>query len=173
MAVSYIDTHNAIYHPYIMRRRGSKNFGGDEAATRRGGPAPRAPRGGGGAEGARRRGVPRPSPHRQWSSPQGRRRERSRAGRGGRAGGRRGARRRREGGGGKEEKRGGVLINFGKFWHNFSFKSALPAPGGAGGAASGPCQGRKAEASLRVARLSLPSRLLPPPPPHLTSGAHL
>lgn len=58
MAVSYIDTHNAIYHPYIMRRRGSKNFGGDEAAaTRRGRPAPRAPRRGGSAEGARRGGA--------------------------------------------------------------------------------------------------------------------
>lgn len=34
MAVSYIDTHNAIYHPYIMRRRRSQNFGGDEAAAR-------------------------------------------------------------------------------------------------------------------------------------------
>ena len=41
MAVSYIDTHNAIYHPYIMRRRRSRNFGGEEAAAR---PAPRAPR---------------------------------------------------------------------------------------------------------------------------------
>lgn len=149
MAVSYIDTHNAIYHPYIMRRRGSKNFGGEPAATRRGRPAPRARRRGGRGRGGRGRGGgARPSPHRQWSSPQG---PPAGSGAGGRRR-RRGARRWRGVGCG-----GAVLINLGKFWHKLRVWPGC-ARGGAGG---GPCQPR---AALRAARAPPPSR------PPLTSG---
>lgn len=150
MAVSYIDTHNAIYHPYIMRRRGSKNFGGDEAAATAAAARRPAHLGAEGARRGRGGGEPRPSPPRQWSSPQGRRRERSRAGRGGRAGG-------GEAGGGR---RGGVLINFGKFWHKFSLNRRCLRRAARGG--RGSCQekgGRVPQGGPSVAASPLTSHL--------------
>lgn len=117
MAVSYIDTHNAIYHPYIMRRRRSQNFRGDEAAARRPPPPPRAPRRGGGAEGARRRGGAAAIPSQTMELPSGTPPPEE-PGRGGREGGeRRGeeAVEERRGGEREPERGGGVLINFAKF----------------------------------------------------------